>query len=57
MRNSHLDVEDRKILGNRERLFNLMDTPRIGDFVIMPDGSMKRIAHIWQEAKEVQLEW
>lgn len=39
--------ENLKILKRRVRQLNKIKTPRVGDFIIMNDGSVRRFAHNW----------
>jgi hypothetical protein len=44
------DAQDAAILENRERLFNLVDGPRVGDFLKVGDGQFLRFTHDWDDS-------
>ena len=41
------DAKDAAIYAERVRQFNRIKGPRIGDFVIFPDGEYRRFTHDW----------
>lgn len=43
------DAVDAEILKERERLFNAEQGPRVGDFLRMQDGTLRRFTHDWGE--------
>lgn len=43
------DARDQEIKDKRLKLWNSRAGPRVGDFVIMPDGQTLRFAHDWGE--------
>lgn len=47
-----LDATDREILRKRIKLYVARTGPRVGDFVQMPDGSLRRFSHDW--GKDIQ---
>jgi hypothetical protein len=50
--NTHLDPKDQAILASRVTYRELRAGPRVGDFCIMADGSLRRFAHDW--GKDIQ---
>lgn len=47
-----LDAQDRTILSERALKYQNLTGPRVGDFVQMPDGSLRRFTHDW--GKDIQ---
>lgn len=47
-----MDEQDQAILGHRIVARDGLDGPRVGDFVLYPDGSNRRIAHLWHKEDE-----
>ena len=43
------DDRDQKIAEERIKSFNAREGPRVGDFVILPDGHYQRFAHEWPD--------
>ncbi|MES3016233.1 MAG: hypothetical protein V4721_00580 [Bacteroidota bacterium] len=41
------DDRDKAILLERETLFNKVKGPRVGDYIIMPEGDLRRFTHDW----------
>jgi len=51
--NAHLDAKDRGILeGIKAARESYVGKPRVGDFVIMPDGTKRRCAHAWDDGMQ-----
>ena len=49
-REDHLagfDEIDRRLLAKRIEAWNCRTEPRVGDFIIMPDGELRRLTHNW----------
>jgi hypothetical protein len=46
---TELDFEDLEILNRRQLLFDKKQGPRVGDFVIFPDGTFHRFTEDWGE--------
>ncbi len=44
------DERDEKIKQERLALWNAVKGPRVGDFVKMPDGSLRRFTHDWSDS-------
>jgi len=47
--NKNLDEKDLIILSEKEQAFNAEQGPRVGDFVAMLDGTLRRFTHDWGE--------
>lgn len=45
-----IDNRDKEIATSRLKSFDEDPTPRVGDFVIMPDGSYERFSYDWYDA-------
>jgi hypothetical protein len=45
--NPEFDDRDAEILAQRIQQWQKVDGPRVGDFVHMPDGSLRRFTHDW----------
>ncbi len=43
------DDRDHKIADERVNAFNEIPDPRVGDFVILPDGKYQRFSHEWPD--------
>lgn len=41
------DEQDQSILTQRQQAFDTREGPRVGDFVIFPDGTYNRFSHDW----------
>ncbi len=55
MRNGNLpDEHDRDLLTQRSDRRNQRPGMRVGDWLVLLDGTIRRIAYIWTEAKLVQ---
>lgn len=47
MNTTKLDAEDQIILDARLKQWNEIDKPRVGDFIKMRDGTLRRFTHDW----------
>jgi hypothetical protein len=45
-----LDKINQNILDQRIKAFNEKEGPRVGDFILMLDGSMERFSHDWGDS-------
>lgn len=50
------DDRDQEILTKRQALFTARKYPKVGDFIRFPNGTMKRIAHVWTDDNN-RAEW
>jgi hypothetical protein len=50
MTRPEFDAKDAEILANRERLYNLIPGPRVGDFLEIAEDVMLRFTHDWGES-------
>jgi hypothetical protein len=46
---THLDERNAEILNNRIAALDQINGPRVGDFVLMLDGTLRRFTHDWGE--------
>lgn len=52
-RNEHLDEKNMEIAGETIRAWNARTgKPRVGDFVIMPNGTKRRCSHAWDDGMQ-----
>lgn len=50
--NPYRDALNASIVAQRMASYNLRKgAPRIGDFVRLPDGRAKRVAHVWEDGR------
>ena len=48
-----LDIQDSAILAARQALRDQFEGPRVGDFINMKDGTLRRFTHDWGTAIQV----
>jgi len=47
--NPEFDNDDQEILNNRIELWDKRNGPRVGDYIQMLDGTMRRFTHDWDD--------
>ena len=45
-----LDERDRQIIWERRNSIELIEGPRVGDYVEFADGITRRVSHVWDES-------
>jgi hypothetical protein len=51
------DARDAELLDERQAAWEKRGEPRVGDFVTMPDGELRRFTHDWGAEHGIQTTW
>ena len=46
-----MSEKDEEVLAVRSEQYALMKGPRLGDYLILPDGAARRVAHVWHDGR------
>lgn len=57
IRMTQLDERDSAILAERQAQFDSRDGPRVGDYIYMLDGTLRRFTHKWGDGLQTTYRW